>query len=159
MKMIYVIITIVFVLIVILIYLIKTNFLYKTSNFMFYIEEKYYGKDEFNEINEKQLSSLIQNKESFVIFMHQPMCSKSYEFNKILVEFKKEEKISFYKIKFEKINKIKQLNKIKYYPSFAIINNGTLIDFLDAQSNEDINKYKNKEEFSNWFYSYITKKE
>ena len=126
---------------------------------MFYIEEKYYGKDEFNEINEKQLSSLIQNKESFVIFMHQPMCSKSYEFNKILVEFQKEEKISFYKIKFEKINKIKQLNKIKYYPSFAIINNGTLIDFLDAQSNEDINKYKNKEEFSNWFYSYITKKE
>lgn len=159
MKKKYVIITIVFVLIVILIYLIKTNFLYKTSNFMFYIEEKYYGKDEFNEINEKQLSSLIQNKESFVIFMHQPMCSKSYEFNKILVEFQKEEKISFYKIKFEKINKIKQLNKIKYYPSFAIINNGTLIDFLDAQSNEDINKYKNKEEFSNWFYSYITKKE
>lgn len=159
MKKKYVIITIVFVLIVLLIYLIKTNFLYKTSNFMFYIEEKYYGKDEFNEINEKQLSSLIQNKESFVIFMHQPMCSKSYEFNKILVEFQKEEKISFYKIKFEKINKIKQLNKIKYYPSFAIINNGTLIDFLDAQSNEDINKYKNKEEFSNWFYSYITKKE
>ena len=159
MKKKYVIITIVFVLIVLLIYLIKTNFYYKTSNFMFYIEEKYYGKDEFNEINEKQLSSLIQNKESFVIFMHQPMCSKSYEFNKILVEFQKEEKISFYKIKFEKINKIKQLNKIKYYPSFAIINNGTLIDFLDAQSNEDINKYKNKEEFSNWFYSYITKKE
>ena len=159
MKKKYVIITIIFVLLAMLIYLIKNNFFYKASNFMFYIEEKYYGKDEFNEINEKQLNNLIQNKESFVIFMHQPMCSKSYEFNKILVEFQKEEKISFYKIKFEEINKIKQLKKIKYYPSFAIFNNGVLIDFLDAESNEDLTKYKNKEDFSNLFYSHITKKE
>lgn len=116
---------------------------------MFYLEEKYYGNSVFDEIDSNDLNDLINDKESFAIFIHQPFCSTSYEFNKILTMFAEENKISFYKISFDEMKKTVMYENIKYYPSFAIYNNGKLIDFLEADSNEDLNRYKDMEEFKN----------
>ena len=123
------------------------------------LEEKYYGNSVFNEIDSNDLNDLINDKESFAIFIHQPFCSTSYEFNKILTMFAEENKISFYKISFDEMKKTVMYENIKYYPSFAIYNNGKLIDFLEADSNEDLNRYKDMEEFKNWFNSYIQMKD
>lgn len=154
-KIIILIVIIVFLIVVI----IERNFIQKTSDFMFYLEEKYYGNSLFNEINSNDLNDLINDKESFAIFIHQPFCSTSYEFNKILTIFSEENKISFYKISFDEMKKTVMYENIKYYPSFAIYNNGKLIDFLEADSNEDLNRYKDMEEFKNWFNSYIQMKD
>ncbi len=152
-----IIIPVVIILVIIagIIVIIKRNVIEKTGNVMFYLEDKYYGTSVFNEINANELTDLIENKESFAIFIHQPFCSTSYEFNKILVKFAEENKISFYKINFEDMKQTDMYEDVKYYPSFAIYKEGTLIDFLDAESDEDLNRYKNKEEFEKWFNSYI----
>ena len=55
------------------------------------------------------------------------------------------------------MKKTNMYNDVKYYPSFAIYKEGELIDFLDAESDEDLNRYKDKEEFEKWFHSYIQK--
>lgn len=81
--------------------IIERNMIQKTSNFMFYLEEKYYGSGSFNEIGVNELTNLIDNKESFAIFIHQPFCAISYEFNRILTLFAQDQQISFYKISFE----------------------------------------------------------
>lgn len=154
-KIIILIVIIVFLIVVI----IERNFVQKTSDFMFYLEEKYYGNSVFNEINSYKLNDLINDKESFAIFIHQPFCSTSYEFNKILTMFTEENKISFYKISFDEMKKTVMYENIKYYPSFAIYNNGKLVDFLEADSNEDLNCYKDMKEFKNWFSSYIQMKD
>ena len=153
-----IIIPIVIILIFIVV-IIERNFIQKTSNFMFYLEEKYYGDSVFNEIESNDLNNLINDKESFAIFIHQPFCSTSYEFNKILTKFSEENKISFYKMSFDEMKKTVMYENIKYYPSFAIYNNGKLIDFLDAESDEDLKCYKDMEEFKNWFNSYIQMKD
>jgi len=153
-----IIITIVIILILIVV-IIERNFIQKTSDFMFYLEEKYYGNSVFNEIESNDLSKLINDKESFAIFIHQPFCSTSYEFNKILTKFAEENKISFYKMSFDEMKKTVMYENIKYYPSFAIYNNGKLIDFLEADSDEDLIRYKDMEEFKNWFNSYIQMKD
>lgn len=153
-----IIIPIVIILIFIVV-IIERNFIQKTSDFMFYLEEKYYGDSVFNEIEPNDLNNLINDKESFAIFIHQPFCSTSYEFNKILTKFSEENKISFYKMSFDEMKKTVMYENIKYYPSFAIYNNGKLIDFLDAESDEDLNCYKDMEEFKNWFNSYIQMKD
>ena len=140
-----------------IIVIIKRNLIEKTGNVMFYMEDKYYGTSVFNEIKADELIGLIETKESFAIFIHQPLCSTSYEFNKILVRFAEENKISFYKISFDEMKKTNMYNDVKYYPSFAIYKEGELIDFLDAESDEDLNRYKDKEEFEKWFHSYIQK--
>ena len=48
-------------------------------------------------------------------------------------------------------------DEVKYYPSFGIFKEGELVDFLDAESDEDLNSYKDKEEFGEWFNGYIQK--
>lgn len=150
-------IVIVLVLIAGIIVIIKRNVIEKTKNVMFYLEDKYYGTSVFNEINSTELEELINNRESFAIFVHQPMCSTSYEFNKILVQFAEENKISFYKISFEEMKETVMYDEVKYYPSFGIFKEGELVDFLDAESDEDLNRYKDKEEFGEWFNGYIQK--
>jgi len=147
------------IILILIVVIIERNFIQKTSDFMFYLEEKYYGDSVFNEIESNDLSNLINDKESFAIFIHQPFCSTSYEFNKILTKFAEENKISFYKMSFNEMKKTVMYENIKYYPSFAIYNNGKLIDFLEADSDEDLNRYKHMEEFKNWFSSYIQMKE
>ena len=123
------------IILVLIVVIIERNFIQKTSDFMFYLEEKYYGNSVFNEIDSNDLNDLINDKESFAIFIHQPFCSTSYEFNKILTMFAEENKISFYKMSFDEMKKTVMYENIKYYPSFAIYNNGKLIDFLEADSN------------------------
>lgn len=152
-------VAILIVLIIGVIVIIERNVIQKTKNFVFYLDEKYYGKSVFNEINAEELNTLISDKESFAIFIHQPFCSTSYEFNKVLAEFAEENKISFYKISFEEMKKTVLYGDIKYYPSFAIYNKGKLIDFLEADSDEDLKRYKDMEEFRKWFNSYIQMKE
>ena len=147
------------IILVLIVVIIERNFIQKTSDFMFYLEEKYYRNSVFNEIDSNDLNDLINDKESFAIFIHQPFCSTSYEFNKILTMFAEENKISFYKMSFDEMKKTVMYENIKYYPSFAIYNNGKLIDFLEADSNEDLNRYKDMEEFKNWFNSYIQMKD
>lgn len=156
-KVLKIIIFIVIVLILIVV-IIERNFIQKTSDFMFYLEEKYYGNSVFNEIDSNDINNIINDKESFAVFIHQPFCSTSYEFNKILTKFAEENKIIFYKISFDEMKKTVMYENIKYYPSFAIYNNGQLVDFLKADSDEDISFYKDMEEFKKWFNSYIQMK-
>ena len=67
----------------------------------------------------------------------------------------KKYKISFYKIPYSKIKNTELGKKIKYYPSFIIYQNGKIIDYLEADKNEDLKRYKNVDEFKQWFTKYI----
>lgn len=138
-----------------IIIIIERDLIFKTSNVIFYLEDKYYNEEVSIEISNLELENKIKNKESFALFIHQPACSKSYEFNKIQSLYQQNNNISFNKILFEDLQKTKLSKEIKYFPSFAIFNNGELVDFLDAESNDDILKYKEYDEFSNWFNSYV----
>ena len=121
----------------------------------FFLENEYYDKSEFMEIDAKVYTNKIENNESFILFIYQPMCATSANFEKIVKEFLDEYKISINKIAFSNIANTDLSNVIKYYPSFVIIKDGKIIDYLDANSDEDTVYYKNKDDFSNWILEYI----
>ena len=121
----------------------------------FSLEKKYYKTNEFNELSIKKYNKLIKDKESFAIFIYQPLCTNSYEFNKLLTSFVEKYQISFYKMSFSNLKETKMANDIKYYPSFVIYKDGKLVDFLDADSNDDKEYYKNIDEFEKWFSGYV----
>lgn len=151
-----VIVTVVVVLLTVaIILIIERDMIRKTNNFLFYLDEKYYGTGTFMEVTPEEVTDLIEGKESFAIYIHRPFCSASYEFNKILTQFANEQQISFYRISFEDMQKTEMGDVIEYYPSFAIFREGELIDFLEADNDEDLNRYKDKDVFAQWFGSYI----
>lgn len=144
---------------VLLIILIVLSFLVtiilKQNNKPFYLEDSYYGINNVTEINVDELNELINNKKSFAVFVYQPMCINSCDFEKVLDEFLEEEKISIYKIAFSDIRDTEIGKSVKFYPSFIIYNNGNMIDFLESNKDEDVNYYTSKEGFKKWFTKYV----
>ena len=127
--------------------------LFLLNNKTFSLEKKYYGSSEFKELSVDNYNKLIEDKESFAIFIYQPLCTTSYEFNKILTEFANQNQMSFYKMAFSDMKKTSLKEEVKYYPSFVIIKNGKVVDALDANSEEDVKRYKTIDGFKEWFTS------
>lgn len=124
----------------------------------FYLEDHYYGTttiESTNEIDKNRLNELITNKESFGLFIYQPMCSASSEFSKVLEDFKNKYQISFYEMSFSNMKATSLYDDIKYYPSFIIFKEGKAIDYLDANSEKDTKYYKTVEGFKEWFGDYV----
>ena len=108
------------------------------KNKTFSLSEEYYKTNSFDELDKESFNELIDKKKSFAIFIYQPLCTTSYEFNKILTEFAEDYQISFYKMSFANMKNTNLNDSIKYYPSLAIFHEGKLIDYLDANDDDDI---------------------
>lgn len=143
--------SIILVLIITIIAILLPNKSEKT----FYLEDNYYGANNMIEIKIDELNKLIDKKESFAIFIYQPMCVTSSNFENILSDFLKDNQISIYKIAFSNIKNSDIGKSIKYYPSFIIYNKGEMIDFLEADKDEDVDYYSSEERFESWFTRYV----
>ena len=119
------------------------------------LEEKYYKRSEFIDIDYSKVEDLIKSKENFVIFIYQPMCTMSSGFEELLDDYMDIRKISIYKMSFTDMKKTDLKNTVRFYPSFIIFKDGEVVDFLDADSDEDTKKYKEFDAFKEWFESYV----
>ena len=140
---------------IIILMLIISSFLLTGCDKKFSLNENYYKKAEFTEIEKEEYEKLIKDKESFGMFIYQPLCTTSYNFNKVVTKFMNMYNVSFYKMSFANMKETNLKSKIKYYPSFAIFKDGELVDYLDANSEKDTNKYKSVDYFATWFTSYV----
>lgn len=131
----------------------------KKGTTTFYLEDKYYNTISYITSNSEEVNELIENKSSFVLFVYQDLCVNSYNFEKVLNEFVNENQIGIVKIAYSDIENTLLADTIKYYPSFVIFKEGKIVDYLDANSDEDTKYFKNIDDFSDWFKSYIKIKE
>ena len=122
---------------------------------IFSLEEKYYNSDRITEIDIDTFNELMDDKESFAIFIYQPLCVTSTNFENVLNKFLDEYQISFYKMSFSDMKETVLASDIRYYPSFAVIHEGELVGALDANSDEDITYYETVDGFVSWFSSYV----
>ena len=126
---------------------------FKVLNRNFYLDDKYYGNNEIYEIGIEEFNNLISNKESFGIFVYQPACTTSAEFEQVLYDFFKQNNMSIYKIKFSDI--YEHTDFLKFYPSFIIYKNGKMVDFLEADKDKDLKYYQSVNGFKEWFTKYV----
>jgi len=146
------------ILLFILIY-IPPIILYFNKDKRFYLDKEYYTSNDYLELDKDKLNNLIKMKKSFVIFIHQPLCIASCDFEEVLDEFRKSYDLNIYKMFFSLLDGTELEKKILYYPSFVIYREGKVVDFLKADLNEHTSYYKNVDSFKNWITSYIYLKE
>lgn len=118
-----------------------------------YLTEKYYNKGEYKKITSKELSNL--NKETYILFTYNNYCISSVPCDKVFEKFMKKYNIDFLSISFEEFKNTKFYKTVKYAPSAIIIKNNEIITYLDANSDEDLAKYQDSEEFEKWLNNYI----
>ena len=68
--------------------------------------------------------------------------------------------IDFIKIPFDKFKETYLYDEVKYAPSIIVVSDRKVITYLDANKDEDLDKYQDEKAFEKWLnnYIYFTKK-
>lgn len=126
------------------------------TNNKFSLEAKYYNNDKIIQISSEEYNKLIEQKESFVVFVHLPgVCLFNLPFAPIVEEFVSDSKITIYSLDFKDIENTNLNKKIKYSPSVVLIKKGKINEYLDPNKDSDLKYYKSKKEFTEWIKTYI----
>lgn len=126
------------------------------SNSTFSLDNKYYNKTDYIKVDSSELDELSDN--NFLLFTYNNYCTLKIPCENIFSEFMEKYKIGIVSIKFEDFKNTKYYDKVKYAPSVLIIKEGKVIAYLDAENDDDIDKYQDVEEFTNWIKKYINLK-
>ena len=67
----------------------------------------------------------------------------------------KKYKIDFLSIPFEEFKNTNIYKTVKYAPSVILVEKGNVVAYLDAESDDDLNKYQDINEFEEWMNNYV----
>lgn len=125
------------------------------SNKKIYLTKKYYDnkKQVFLQVDEQEIKKL--KEETFLLYTYNSYCKFPVPCDSIFEQFMKDNNITILSIPYEKYKLTDYVKKVKYAPSVLIINKNKVIAYLDADKDEDVNKYQDIEEFTNWVKEYI----
>lgn len=118
-----------------------------------YLDDEYYSTGNFVNIKNNDLSNL--KDKNYVLFTNNNYCSMSIPCDKIFLEFMEKYKIDFLYMSFDELKKTSFHKKIKYAPSVLVVNKGKIIAYLDANSDDDLEKYQDVNKFEDWISKYI----
>ena len=125
----------------------------------FYLEDKYYESNSFIKIDSNIYNNI--KKESYILFTYNNYCKFNIPCEDIFESFFKENNVVILSIPFAEFKKIDLYKKIKYAPSVIIVKNGHIVAYLDAESDNDLDKYQDVSKFREWVsnYIYLTKED
>lgn len=125
----------------------------------FYLEDNLYENNTITDITVKELKKLEKDKKNFALFVYLPGCTSCAEFKEVLTEFHNDNKVEFYSISITECDDTSVSDNIKFAPSMLLYEDGKVVAYLDATSDEDKPKLTEVSSFKSWLeeYIYITK--
>lgn len=141
------------VIIILCVLVLIVVFLSFKHNEKIYLSDKYYNEGSFIDIDSDQLSKLSNDK--YVLFTYNNYCSLSIPCDEIFKKFMDKYDIDFLSIPFEEFKKTGLYKEVKYAPSVIVVNKNKIVGYLDANKDEDINKYQDVYEFEKWLDRFI----
>ena len=117
----------------------------------FYLNNKYYNEGKFIAIN--NIDNL--KKDTYILYTYNNYCTFKKPCEEVFKEYMEKYKIDFYKMPFDQFKKTTLYTKVRYAPSIIIIKEGKIVEYLDANSNKDLDKYQDTKKFEEWINKYI----
>ena len=120
-----------------------------------YLTDKYYdnSNNSFLEIDEDKIKDL--NDDTYILYVFNSFCKFSIPCDSIFEEFMKNNNISIISIPYDKNKKTDFVKKVKYAPTIIIIHKNKIVAYLDADKDEDVDKYQDIKAFTNWVNQYV----
>lgn len=126
-----------------------------TNSSKFSIEKEYYKESKFIDVTSEDIKELKENKKSFIVFTYNNYCMLEIPCDEIFKKVMNKYNISFLYLPYEEMKNTFIYDEVKLAPSVILIKEGEIVAYLDAESNEDLLKYQDTEEFEKWLTSYI----
>lgn len=117
------------------------------------LSEKYYNEGKYIDIKSNQIKEL--KNDNYVIFTYNSYCNLEVPCEKIFQKVMEKYKIDFLSIKIDEFKKTYLYKTVKYAPSIIIVKKQKIIAYLDAEKDEDMDKYQDEKEFEKWLQKYI----
>lgn len=130
-----------------------TAYVVITKDDRFYLSDDYYNNSSFIEINSEQIDALYNKK--YLLFTYNNYCSFEIPCDKIFEKFSSDYNIEILSISFEQFKNTQFYKIVKYAPSVMIISNNKVVAYLDAENNNDVDKYQSVDAFKEWLEKYI----
>ena len=118
-----------------------------------YLTEKYYNNGEYITVSKEEL--LSKESETYLLFTYNNYCNLSVPCDQIFAKFMKKYNIDILSIPYEDFKETSFYETVKFAPSILIIDKAEVIAYLDAEKDEDLNRYQDAEEFEKWLNEYI----
>lgn len=118
-----------------------------------YLSDKYYESSEYIKIKAEDFDKIEDS--TYVVYTYNSYCSLKIPCENIFKEVMDKYNISFYSLAVQEMKKTFIYDTVKYAPSVIIINNGEIVAYLDAESDDDLDKYQDAKDFERWLGKYI----
>lgn len=112
------------------------------------IDTEYVGSTELRIIDAEEYEKMVSEGKSFILTSYLPTCTA--HMIKFSQNISEEKKISLFYMDWSDIKKTSLKGKVEFSPSVIIISKGKPIAHLNANSNDDIEKYNNYDVFKAW---------
>ena len=90
-----------------------------------------------------------------MLFTYNNFCSLPISCEKIFKSFASDYKIDFLSMPFSEFKNTYLYDTVKYAPSVLIVENNKIIAYLDANKDDDLEKYQDVNKFKDWINNYI----
>ena len=124
-----------------------------SSDSKIYLSDKYYNKGVFIDITNNDLNKI--KNDNYLLYIYNPFCNFKIPCEKIFKDTMDKYKIDILSMGIEEYKKTSFFDKVRYAPSIIVIKSGKIIAYLDADKDEDYDKYQNSDEFEKWLSEYI----
>lgn len=124
-----------------------------SDNKKYYLSNEFYNEGNFVKVDSDEINQ-YSNK-TYLLFTYNNYCSLPIPCDKIFLEVAKKYNISILSMPFSEFKKTVFYDTVKYAPSVIIVRNNSIIAYLDANKDEDLEKYQDVDKFEKWLNEYI----
>jgi hypothetical protein len=121
----------------------------------FRLDSEYYAASEAIDITRDQYEELVAQKKSFIVMVDKPDCVTTTSMREFMSNFPSDTQFKYYRMMWEEVSKSSLHEKVKFAPSIAIIREGVIKAWLDADSDKDVEYYNSAEALQSWIKKYI----
>lgn len=114
------------------------------------ISDDFLGKTGLNKIDKSGYNKLTADKKSAIIFVDSSACHTADRMREWLKEYSKDKKVQIQQMMWSEVQESYLHDKIKYYPSVAIMKEGEIIKTLDTNLDSDAIFYNDKARLIQW---------
>ena len=123
----------------------------------FYLDDIYYNDGNFITVDAETLNNI--DDKNYLLYTYNNFCIFQIPCDDIFKSVMEKHNIDIIGIPFSEFKNTRYYDKVKFAPSVIIIKNGEIVAYLDAESDEDFNRYQDVNEFESWLneFIYLTK--
>ena len=102
-----------------------------------------------------EYEGLVKAKKSFIVFVDQDGCTTADRLREYVTNYAAEVGIKVYRMMFAEVKGMTLGEKVKYYPSVALVSKGEVVGWLRADADEDAAAYNDYGAFKEWMGKYL----